>query len=237
MTNTNQVAEIGMLIGEPARVAMLDALMDGRALTASELARIAGVTPQTASSHLARLIAADLLKVKKQGRHRYHALASTDVAHMLEGIMQIASANAQKSRRRLVTGPRDEAMRRARTCYDHFAGGLGVAIADGLIAKGFIELDDDGGLVTDAGLAALQKNGIDVEAGSATKRRSSRPLCRPCLDWSERRPHVAGKLGAAICAHYFDKGYVRRVKSSRAVTVTPMGKKALRDMFGVRGVG
>ena len=115
MTKTNQVAEIGMLIGEPARVAMLDALMDGRALTASELARVAGITPQTASSHLARLIAADLLKVKKQGRHRYYALASPDVAHMLEGIMQIASANAGKSKRKLVVGPRDQAMRRART--------------------------------------------------------------------------------------------------------------------------
>ncbi len=237
MTNTNQVAEIGMLIGEPARVAMLDALMDGRALTASELARVAGITPQTASSHLARLIAADLLKVKKQGRHRYHALASPDVAHMLEGIMQIASANAGKSKRKLVVGPRDQAMRRARTCYDHFAGGLGVAIADGLIAQGFIELDDDGGLVTDAGLEVLQRHGLGIEGDGATRRRSSRPLCRPCLDWSERRPHVAGRLGAAICAHYLDKGYVRRIKASRAVDVTPMGKKALRDMFGVQGLG
>ncbi|MDJ0944934.1 MAG: helix-turn-helix transcriptional regulator [Kiloniellales bacterium] len=231
MVNTNQIAEIAALVGEPARASILGALMDGRALTAAELAGVAGITPQTASSHLARLTAARLLKVEKQGRHRYHRLASPAVARMLEGIMQIASGNAADTRRKLVVGPRDAALRRARTCYDHFAGRLGVAITDGLVARGVIEFGDDAGLVTEQGLDVLRRIGIDLAGGG--RPRSSRPLCRPCFDWSERRSHVAGKLGAAIAAHYLEKGYVRRIRDSRALDVTPRGRKALRDMFGV----
>ncbi len=237
MVNTNQIAEIGTLVGEPARAAMLCALMDGRALTATELAGVAGVTPQTASSHLARLTAAQLLTVEKQGRHRFHRLATPEIARMLEGIMQIASANVPQTRRKLVVGPRDVAMRRARTCYDHFAGRLGVAITDGLIAQGVIEFGDDAGLVTERGLDILQRIGIEVSDNPTNRSRSSRPLCRPCLDWSERRPHVAGKLGAEICAHYLGKGFVRRIKGSRALDITPMGRKSLRDMFGITELG
>lgn len=233
MVNTNQIAEIGTLVGEPARAAILGALMDGRALTASELAGVAGITPQTASGHLARLTAAQLLAVEKQGRHRYHRLATPEVARMLEGIMQIASTSLRETRRNVVVGPRDAAMRKARTCYDHFAGRLGVAVSDGLIAQGVIEFGDDAGLVTEQGLDILQRIGIDLPGGAVKRARSSRPLCRPCLDWSERRPHVAGKLGAEICAHYLGKGFVRRIAGSRALDITPRGKKALRDMFGV----
>ena len=236
MVNTNRIAEIGALVGEPARASILGALLDGRALTAAELARVAGITPQTASSHLARLTAAGLLAVEKQGRHRYHRLATAAVARMLEGIMQIASGNAADAGRKLVVGPRDAAMRRARTCYDHFAGRLGVAITDGLIAKGIIEFGDEAGLVTERGLDALGRMGIDLEDAIAKRPRSSRPLCRPCLDWSERRSHVAGRLGAAISAHYFEKGFVRRIRESRALDITPMGRRALRDMFGVTEV-
>ena len=233
MVTTNQIAEIGALVGEPARVAILGALMDGRALTAAELAGVAGITPQTASSHLARLTAARLLTVEKQGRHRYHRLATPEVARMLEGIMQIASANVPQARRKLVFGPRDAAMRRARKCYDHFAGRLGVAVTDGLIAQGVIEFGDDAGLVTEQGFDILQRIGIELPDSTAKRSRSSRPLCRPCLDWSERRPHVAVKLGAEICAHYLGKGFVRRIEGSRALYITPRGRKALRDMFGV----
>lgn len=229
MVSTNQIAEIGMLVGEPARAAILGALMDGRALTATELARVAGVTPQTASSHLARLTSANLVAVRKQGRHRYHSLARPEVARMLEGMMQIASTDGSAPKRRVVTGPRDAAMARARTCYDHFAGRLGVAISDRLVAEGVVELDSESGLVTAKGVAFLAARGIELEG----KRKSSRPVCRPCLDWSERRPHIAGKLGAAICAHYFDKGYVRRRNGSRALEITPPGRRALRDMFGI----
>jgi len=233
MVNTNQIAEIGSLVGEPARAAILGALLDGRALTAGELAYVAGITPQTASSHLARLTAAGLLAVEKQGRHRYHRLATAAVARMLEGIMQIAAGRATEAGRRLVVGPRDAALRRARTCYDHFAGRLGVAITDGLIAQGVVEFGEDTGLVTERGLERLRRIGIELDGAAAGRACSSRPLCRPCLDWSERRSHLAGKLGAAIASHYFERGYVRRIRESRALDVTPRGLKALRDMFGI----
>lgn len=230
MVNTNQIAEIGLLVGEPARAAILVALMDGQALTATELAGFANVTPQTASSHLARLTAADLLRVEKQGRHRYHRLASPEIAHMLEGIMQIASSEPRPARK-LSVGPRDEALRSARTCYDHIAGRLGVAITDALSSKGVIELDDGAGIVTADGLAYLQGHGIAVDLPD---QRSRRPLCRPCLDWSERRPHVAGRLGAAICQHLFDRKFIRRIKGTRALEITPPGRAALAALFDIR---
>ena len=221
MVNTNQIAEIGLLVGEPARAAILTALMDGQALTASELARCAGITPQTASSHLARLSAANLLKVEKQGRHRYHRLATPEVAKMLEGIMQIA-ADGASAPRRIVVGPRDEALRKARTCYDHFAGRLGVSIAEALASKGVIEFDDGAGVITPDGMTFLQDIGIELAPAAA---RTKRPLCRPCLDWSERRPHIAGRLGQAICTHFMEKKLVRRIKETRAVEITPKGPR------------
>ena len=229
MVSTNQIAEIGMLVGVPARAAILGALMDGRALTATELSRVAGVTPQTASSHLARLTSAKLVAVRKQGRHRYHRLAHPEVARMLEGIMQIASISDVGPKRKLVTGPRDAAMQRARTCYDHLAGRLGVAISDRLVEEGAVEFDSESGLLTEHGAAFLAERGIELSG----KRKSSRPVCRPCLDWSERRPHIAGKLGAAICTHYFDKGYVRRRNGTRALDITLPGRHALREIFGI----
>ncbi len=231
MANTNQIAEIGLMVGEPARTAMLVALMDGRALTAGELARVAGISAQTASGHLAKLASAGLLKVVSQGRHRYHRLASAEVAGLLETITRIAAVSRPAPHRRLHVGPRDAAMRAARTCYDHLAGGLGVAIADGLLDRGAIEFDDGAGMITESGLALLSEAGIAVPERAST---SSRPLCRPCLDWSERRPHVAGGLGAAICMHFFDNGLVKRIDGSRALTVTPRGRRAIREIFDIR---
>ncbi len=199
MVSTNEIAEIAALVGDPARASMLNALLDGRALTARELAGVAGITPQTASGHLARMTTAQLLVVEKQGRHRYHRLATPAVAQMLEGITQVVAAGTG-ARRNLVVGPRDAAMRQARVCYDHFAGRLGVVITESLLARGVIEFGDGSGLVTEHGLATLDSLGIAVLGGAAARKRSARPLCRPCLDWSERRRHVAGALGAAICA-------------------------------------
>jgi DNA-binding transcriptional ArsR family regulator/predicted transcriptional regulator len=231
--NTNRIAEIGALVGEPARAAMLAALMDGRALTATELALVSQVTPQTASSHLARLTSVGLLAVTKQGRHRYHRLASPAVARMLEGIMQIATTDRDSTeRRRTVVGPRDVAMRLARTCYDHLAGRLGVAIAETMVARGLIEFEDDGGQLTDRGARFLGNLGIALPE-STRNPRSSRPLCRPCLDWSERRHHVAGKVGATICAHLFEEGWIRRLKDTRALEITPKGRLQLRRDFQV----
>lgn len=212
---------------------MLHALMDGRALTASELARTAGVTPQTASGHLSRLIAAGLLAVTQQGRHRYHRLASPSVARMMEGIMQVAS-EAAVARKPVVVGPRDTALRTARTCYDHIAGRLGVALADAMVTGGHIELASDAGAVTDSGVALLTGLGIDLDAlASRSGKRSARLFCRPCIDWSERRPHLAGAVGAALCAHCLATGWIRRSEGTRAVAITPKGQRGFREVFGV----
>jgi DNA-binding transcriptional ArsR family regulator len=233
VTNT-MFAEVAALAGDPARAGMLHALMDGRALTASELARVAGIAPQTASGHLSRMIAAGLLGVEKQGRHRYHRLASPAVARMMESIMQVASSR-ETSRPRLSVGPRDGALRAARTCYDHLAGHLGVALADALVAGGYAELASDAGLVTAAGIELFGRIGIDIDALLIRRgKRPTRVLCRPCLDWSERRPHLAGAVGAALCAHSFAQGWIRRIDGTRAVTITPKGQRVFREEFGAR---
>jgi DNA-binding transcriptional ArsR family regulator len=232
MASNAMFATVASLVGDPARAGMLHALMDGRALTASELARVANVTPQTASGHLARMAAVGLLGVEKQGRHRYHRLASPAVAQMIESIMQVASI-IEPPRQSLSVGPRDAALRMARTCYDHLAGRLGVALADAMVAGGYAELGNDAGLITHAGLALLGRIGIDVDALSARRgKRPGRVLCRPCLDWSERRPHLAGAVGAAICAYSFENGLIRRIPATRAVAITPKGQRIFREAFG-----
>ncbi|HWE47693.1 MAG TPA: winged helix-turn-helix domain-containing protein [Caulobacteraceae bacterium] len=224
---TGALAEIGALVGDPGRANMLFALVDGRALTARELADQAGVTPQTASGHLSRLVAAGLIRVEPQGRHRYHRLASAEVASMLEAMMQVASFAEPKKPLRL--GPRDEAMRKARSCYDHLAGQLGVALADSLVARKLVELDGDGGEVTRAGEQFLMTFGIDATAPT----RGRRPFCRPCLDWSERRPHLAGHLGAQLLDRTLELGWVRRLKDTRALAITPKGQQGFRKTFDV----
>ncbi|WP_207460864.1 helix-turn-helix transcriptional regulator [Azospirillum sp. SYSU D00513] len=235
MVSTNRIAEVATLVGEPARAAMLSALMDGRALTATELAGVAGITPQTASGHLAQLADARLILVERQGRHRYHRLATPDVARMIETVMQVASAMAPPSRALPAVGPRDAAMRRARLCYDHLAGELGVAVTDALLERGAVEFEDGAGIVTDAGTALLRDLGIALDdLGDDGRRRSSRPLCRPCLDWSERRPHLAGRIGAALCARFLEQDFLRRIGNSRALSVTPKGQGALRELFGIQ---
>lgn len=229
MVTSNRIAEVAAAVGEPARAAMLAALMDGRALTATELAGIAAITPQTASGHLARLASVGLIAAEKQGRHRYHRLASPEVARMIESVMQIAGGVTLARPPRHV-GPKDAALRHARTCYDHLAGALGVRIADALRASGAVEIAGDAAALTESGRARMQALGILAPDGDA---RSTRPVCRPCLDWSERRPHLAGALGAAICAHALDQGWVRRRTGTRALEITPAGKIGFRQAFGV----
>lgn len=225
MVTTSLLAQVAALVGDPARAAMLQALMDGRALTAGELAAAAGVAPQTASGHLGRLSEAGLVAVARQGRHRYHRLGGPQVARMLEGLMLVASAGAPARPR---TGPRDEALRLARTCYDHIAGRLGVALADALVARGWVVIEDEAGFVTGEGRAGLSALGIAVDEPA----RGVQP-CRPCLDWSERRAHLAGRLGAALCRHGIERGLVRKREGSRALDISPEGRRAYREAFGV----
>jgi DNA-binding transcriptional ArsR family regulator len=221
------MAEIGALVGDPARANMLTALLSGQALSASDLAWHAGVTPQTASGHLARLTQAELLKVVAQGRHRYYRLASPLVANMLESINIVAAVQAPPRRR--PSSRIDAAMRDARTCYDHLAGRLGVALADKLVARRYVELSEEAGAVTGSGRKFLAEFGIDLDA----VQRGRRCFCRACLDWSERRSHIAGALGAAIAERCFTLGWVARIPDSRAVRVTSDGVAGLRDRFQV----
>lgn len=234
MLSTSAFAETAALIGDPARANMFLALMDGRALTATELARAAGIAPQTASGHLARMTEAGLLAMARQGRHRYHRLASPAVAQMLESIMSVAAGldGAGDARRRPArVGPRDAAMRQARTCYDHLAGRIAVAMTDRLVARGQIELRQDGAALTDDGANFLAGLGVDL---GAARPRGGRVFCRPCLDWSERRPHIAGAVGAALCRECFSRGWLRRIEGTRAVAVTPAGRLALDQAFDLR---
>ena len=237
MLTTAAFAETAALIGDPTRANMLAALMDGRALTAKELAGVAGVTAQTASGHLAQLTGAGLLAMERQGRHRYHRLASPAVAQMLENIMSVTAGNiaALGPARPARVGPRDVALRRARTCYDHLAGQIAVAIADRMTERGQLELSPDGGAITDEGVGFLRGLGVDLETASArAARHGGRVFCRPCLDWSERRPHIAGALGTALCTACFGQGWIRRIEGTRAVAVTPVGRVVLDKAFDLR---
>lgn len=218
------IAAVAALAGDPARANMLTALASGAALTASELAEEAGVTPQTASSHLAKLRDGGLIVPVKQGRHRYFRLADADVAQMLEAMMGVA---ARAGHLRSRPGPADPALRKARVCYDHLAGELGVALFDGLIAQGLLARRRDRLALTAKGEEILAGFGIDVPALAAARR----PLCLDCLDWSMRRSHLAGGLGAALLERVFALGWARRTRNSRAVLFTPRGERALRKSF------
>lgn len=236
--NTNDIARIAALVGEPSRTAMLMELMDGRALTANELAQAAHVLPQTASRHLAQLVEGGLLRVEQHGRHRYHRLASPDVAQVLEGIGQLAARGPARRSPAVVVGPKEASMRKARMCYDHIAGRLGVAIAERLLDGGAIVFDGDSGRVADAAQKELAPLGIDLSAEAGTVRPvSTRAACRPCLDWSERRFHVAGTLGAMICAHCVERRWLVRRQGSRALDVTAPGQVALGAWLGARSWG
>jgi DNA-binding transcriptional ArsR family regulator len=222
MSDITRMAAVAALLGDPARANILTALMDGRALTAKELAYAAHVSPQTTSGHLARLTDADLLTVEKQGRHRYFRLASPLVGQMLESVMAVAGpAPGGRS-----TWRGGEALRTARTCYDHLAGRLGVALADSLSRAGHLVLSQDGGEVTERGHAFLSDFGAQPVAGK-------RVFCRPCLDWSERRPHIAGRLGAALASRCLELGWIARQRDSRAVTISEAGIRGFAEIFGI----
>ena len=223
------IAEIGALVGDPARAGILTALSVGQALTATELSYEAGVTPQTASSHLAKLMDGGLITVAKQGRHRYYRLAGPEVAQLLETIMVIAVDRPAKPRVRTRIA---EQMRAARTCYDHFAGLLGVGLTNGMLDRGYLMTNESDFDLTRSGEECLVDFGVDVDGA----RRQRRAFARQCLDWSERTPHLAGALGAAIVARCFEADYVRRGSDARTILVTGKGRAAFGDNFGYRGM-
>lgn len=221
MNDGPKIASVAALLGDPARANILTALMDGRALTASELAETAGVTLQTASGHLAKLESSNLLKAEKQGRHRYFRLSDPDVAEVLEGLMGLAQRTGAV---RVRSGPRDPQLRQARLCYDHLAGERGVELFEGLLRHGLIH-DAESPSLTEEGRGFFTAFGLEIES----LERKRRPLCRRCLDWSERRGHLAGALGAALLQQFLERRWLRR-GPGRVVTFTPEGEQSFRSL-------
>lgn len=213
------VASIAAMIGDPGRAAMLSALMAAPALAAGELAREAGVSPQTASGHLAMLVAAGLLAVERQGRARYYRLASHEVAEAIEALTGLASG---LGRLRTRPGPREAGLRRARFCYDHLAGELAVSLYARLVEEGALAASPDGLALTAQGRARFVAEGVDVAALENGRRR----LCRECFDWSERRPHLGGALGAATLARFLDQAWLRRGEG-RALALSPVAVRRI----------
>lgn len=201
--------------------------MDGRPLTAGELARVAAVHASTASGHLAELVAGGLATVAASGRHRYYCLSDAQTAEALEAFAHICPPRQQASLR---ASTQARAMNFARTCYDHLAGMLGVSILGGMLSKPWLAPGPDGYLMTEAGQLGLADLGVDVAAARAARRN----FARPCLDWTERRPHLAGALGASVATALIDRGWVQRTHSQRAVRLTPAGTVGLRDVLDLR---
>jgi DNA-binding transcriptional ArsR family regulator len=220
------VAAVARLIGDPARAGMLDVLMDGSGRPSGELARHCGVAPSTASGHLSRLVAGGLVVCEIEGRERRYRLASAEVAAALEALARIAPAAEIRSLR---AANRTAALRLARTCYDHLAGRLGVGVTEALADRGALVLQDRGYALTVPGAELMSALGVDV-TGAHAKRRS---FALACLDWSERRPHLAGALGAALAEALIANGWFRRRPSDRALTVTTVGVQALRRELGI----
>jgi DNA-binding transcriptional ArsR family regulator len=218
------LARIAALIGQPARAAMLGGLLGGRWLTATELARLAGVARPTASEHLARLVDSGLVRRRRSGRHQYHALAGPEVAGALEGLERLAARPLPADRG---LSPGERALRFARTCYDHLAGRLGVLVSDTLVEQGMVSAT--GSEVTPAGESLLRELDIDVDA----LRRARRTYVRFCLDWSERRDHLAGAVGAAITDAFLERGWIARMPGTRAVRLTLRGREGLYRRLGI----
>jgi DNA-binding transcriptional ArsR family regulator len=227
MGDTDMLSTVAALLGEPARTRILTALLTGRALTAKELAYFAGVTAATASSHLSRLLAGHLIVMEKQGRCHYYRLRSAEVARAIEGLMTVATIPSNGWPPHHHVAP---ALREARLCYDHLAGRLGVAVCDMLLRRRHVVLVDGGGEVTETGERFLAALGVDLPK----VRRARRHYCRGCIDWTERRHHISGAVGAALADAFLGQRLVARIPDSRALCVTPLGQKTLAVM-GVPG--
>lgn len=220
------IARIAALIGDPARANMLTALMSGRALTAAELATEAGITKATASTHLAKLTQAGLIRQRPQGRHKYFTLGSDDIAATLESLMGLAAGTGHMRTR---PGPKDAAFRQARICYNHLAGDLGVQLFESLRHQHHLTVQDDTIGLTPTGATFAQEFGIDMTTLQAKRA----PLCRPCLDWSERRTHLAGSLGRAILSEILRRNWAYRQDGSRVIAFTPKGLTEFTKTFPI----
>ncbi|MEZ8826361.1 helix-turn-helix domain-containing protein [Vibrio sp. 10N.261.55.A7] len=220
------IAGIASLIGDQARSKMLTALMGGKALTATELAIESDITPQTASSHLQKLVDGELLTVRKQGRHKYFQLKNRDVAELLEQLLNISAAMASS---KVATGPTNERLRRSRICYDHLAGELGVILFDTLVSEGFIVDESDSIELTERGKHLFESFGVDF----ALFKPGRRPVCKACLDWSERRSHLAGSLGEWILTDAIDRQWASRDLDSRAIHFSPKGLAAFSKKYHI----
>ncbi|MGE7676126.1 ArsR/SmtB family transcription factor [Lysinibacillus sp. NPDC094403] len=218
------MAEIASLLGETSRATMLASMMDGRFHTASELAYMAAIKPQTASFHLAKLVDGKLVKVEKQGRHRYFQLADEEIAHLLESFLAISPPPEVRS---LKQSSQMKLLQGARTCYDHLAGKLGVQLTESLVNAGYLQLEEKEFLITAKGAQFFTDFGLDLD----DLKRKRRSFSHACLDWSERRYHLAGALGQGILTHLFSLGWVTRVPSIRAIKVTEQGRAGFKEVF------
>ena len=225
MVAAANLVEVAALVGDTARATMLNALMGGQSLTATELAYCANVSRSTASDHLAKLVAARLLIVTRKRRFSYYRIASPLVASMLESIKVVAAIEVPP--RRQPRSASDEALRFARSCYDHLAGQLGVAVTDALVSMGHIVLTDEGGEVTPSGARFLSEFGADLTP------RTRRIFCHPCLDWSERRYHLKGLVGMRILDRLLALGWLKSAPGSRALQLTPSGRQGLSEIFRI----
>ena len=230
MNEGPNIVPIAALVGDHARASMLTALMSGGALTATELSTQANVTRQTASSHLAKMMQAGLISVIKQGRHRYYRLADEDVAHLLESLMGIAQRTGAT---RVRPGPRDPQMRKARVCYDHLAGDMAVELYDCFQNNGYIRqtesVNDDNPVVELTRLGRQYLSGLGISYTPASN--SRRPQCRCCLDWSVRRFHLAGSVGAGILEYCYQQKLAKRIENTRVVVFSAKGEQTFRDVL------
>jgi len=228
MKDGPNIARIAALIGDRARADALTALLTDHALTATELAAIAGVTKQTMSAHLSKLLDAGLVEVDQQGRHRYFRLGNEDVARLLESLMGVAFRTGSV---RLISSPRDPALRRARSCYGHLAGEMGVLVYEALLRQGVLEISKQALRLTETGIGWFAGIGVDTAAVA----RQRRAFCRPCMDWSERRHHLAGSLGTAMLSRFSGLGWVSQSNKSRSIRITPLGERQFQALVKSAG--
>lgn len=224
MSTKSNIAMIASLVSEPSRAAILTALLDGRFHTASELAHMAGIKPQTASFHLAKMTEAQVVTVEKQGRHRYYGIQDPEVARVMESLLSIAPPVPIKS---FTHASENEALRLARTCYDHVAGQLGVQLMSFFIQKGILSEDQDGLHITEQGEIFFTDFQIDL----TKTRQKRRSFSHKCLDWSERRHHLAGALGSVLLDRLFELHWIERLPTTRAIRITADGKRGFKEIF------